>query len=334
MSSVFDVRKGDDLANVNRHKRSARHDRLFRASANAFSCITRPTQRQGTQFQEIALSLYEQVSGETLRYVAALLSNDVNAPKQLVMRLAQEPVSISAPLLLRSPVLQTADFVLLISNGGVPHARTISRRTDLDPTLRDLLAILSRRTDLQSNQPSQADGHIEEPQRERVTSVREQLRATLAANEPGSRTSADAFLEDPLPQHERLVEAALANNPSTFIAELSCQMSVSQNLISELLGAPGYFHLLVMLKSLAFSVGDAFMICAAASSSTLDSKDALRLFAARYRSLDQHAAQDRVSDWRARSNAAGAVDVQPVSVVSGEPDRGFEHAAPRIAMAS
>ena len=333
MPSVFEVHSSDDLADVNQRSRSARHDRLFRASASAFSCITRPTQRQAKQFEEIALSLYEQVADDTLRYVGALLSNDANAPKPLVMRIAHEPVSISAPLLLRSPVLATADLVLLISNGGIPHARTIGQRANLDPTLRDLLAILNRRAVPQTNLPEEPGGPANPQQDSRAKSVRDQLRATLAANETNLILPVECTPESPTTDHERLIEAALASDPSALVSELARRMSVDQAMVSKLINSPGYLHLVVMLKSLSLGTGDAFAIVAAVSSPRLSGKDAVRLFVERYRTFDLQAAKDRLSDWRALSTIDTDCGQSPVAFTGGQSVE-FSDTSAQIAMAS
>ena len=54
-------------------------------------------------------------------------------------RLADEPVDIAAPLLLRSNALTDIDLIALIGRHGIGHARVIARRPDLNPTIAQLV---------------------------------------------------------------------------------------------------------------------------------------------------------------------------------------------------
>ncbi len=81
-------------------------ERLFRAAVTAFCSLTRPSRREIAQLEDLTLPLYDSVSIEARRFVAAALSECANPPAALVRRLADEPVEIAAPLLL---ALERAD---------------------------------------------------------------------------------------------------------------------------------------------------------------------------------------------------------------------------------
>src|SRR3954467_4519803 len=79
----------------------SKKERLFRAAITAFCSLTRPSRNEIAKLEDLTLPLYEGVSTESLRFVAAALSEVEYPPLQLVKRLAGESVDIAAPLLLR-----------------------------------------------------------------------------------------------------------------------------------------------------------------------------------------------------------------------------------------
>jgi len=117
-------------------------ERLFRAAISAFCSLTRPTQREIAQLEDLTLPLFDSVSPEGLRFVAAALSECEFAPRALVRRLADEPVAVSAPILMRSAMLSDIDLISLIGRHGVSHARAIARRASLNPTIDNLIHAL------------------------------------------------------------------------------------------------------------------------------------------------------------------------------------------------
>src|SRR5262245_36236078 len=119
-------------------------ERLFRAAIAAFCSLTRPSRNEIAKLEDLTLPLYEGVSIESLRFVAAALSEVEYPPLQLVKRLAGESVDIAAPLLVRSPALRDVDLIALIGRHGIAHARVIGRRPNLNPTIADLVKALNR----------------------------------------------------------------------------------------------------------------------------------------------------------------------------------------------
>ena len=121
---------------------ASKAERLFRASVSAFCTLTRPSRREVVQLEDLTLPLYDDVSLEARRYVAAALSECAVAPARLVDRLANDRVDIAAPLLARSETLTDVDLIALIGRHGLPHARAIARRPELNPTIAQLIRAL------------------------------------------------------------------------------------------------------------------------------------------------------------------------------------------------
>jgi uncharacterized protein (DUF2336 family) len=119
-------------------------ERLFRAAISAFCALTRPSRREIAQLDDLTLPLFDEVSTEARRFAAAALSECESAPPGLVKRLANEPVEISAPLLVRSRTLGSVELIALIGRHGLTHARAIARRKDLHPTIASLVRALNR----------------------------------------------------------------------------------------------------------------------------------------------------------------------------------------------
>ena len=119
-------------------------ERLFRAVVTAFCSLTRPSRREIAQLEDLTLPLYDSVSTEARRFVAAALSECQNPPAALVRKLADEPVEIAAPILLRSNALTDIDLIALIGRHGIGHARVIACRPQLNPTIGQLVRALTK----------------------------------------------------------------------------------------------------------------------------------------------------------------------------------------------
>lgn len=123
--------------------RSPNHpDALLRAAISAFVSMTRPTRADAMRLYDLAEPLLPLASADAQRFAAAALSDSATAPSALVRMIAALPPSVSAPLLVRSPLLSEIDLIALIGRYGLHHARAISRRRDPGPRLSALLASL------------------------------------------------------------------------------------------------------------------------------------------------------------------------------------------------
>ena len=87
------------------------------------------------QYREAFYSLVPTVSETFLGRLAGQLADNPFAPRQCVHYLCNEGSSIASPLLRQSPVLTQLDLVRIVEHSGVGHAREISTRSDLGPSL-------------------------------------------------------------------------------------------------------------------------------------------------------------------------------------------------------
>lgn len=132
-----------DFRQIAAKTENGRSERLFRAAISAFCSLTRPSRNEISQLEDLVMPLFDIVSKDSLRYVAAALSETDFAPEALVNRLADQPLHIAAPLLLRSKVLTDVELIALIGRHGIPHARVIAKRDGLNPVIADLARALS-----------------------------------------------------------------------------------------------------------------------------------------------------------------------------------------------
>jgi uncharacterized protein (DUF2336 family) len=291
---------------------SGKAERLFRAAVSAFCSLTRPSRREIGQLEDLTLPLFDNVSVESRRYVAAALSECEYAPAALVRRLCEEPVDIAAPLLIRSRAVSDIDLIALIGRHGLPHARAIARRKDLNPTIADLIRVLERPTlvrvrDPDANATNQiapvvteapsfsatrepAPGIAAENARRRLRSMM-RIGDEAAAPKSGPFTGTDTYV--------KLRETALTGNAAFFQTALADALDIDFSTARSLTANQNYASLLAALRSLDLSEDRAFLITVAVYPSQFPHPQAIRTFLDRYRLLHRDAAVDKVRLWKA-----------------------------------
>ncbi|MER9231516.1 DUF2336 domain-containing protein [Mesorhizobium sp. M0622] len=282
-------------------------ERLFRAAVSAFCSLTRPSRREIAQLEDLTLPLFDNVSVESRRYVAAALSECEYAPAALVRRLCQERVDIAAPLLIRSRALSDVDLIALIGRHGLPHARAIARRKDLNQTIADLIRVLERPTLVRSQQPEATanavpenaemvaiDANRQEAADAAAETVRRRLRSMMRAE---SGTTIGPFVDTQT--YVKLRETALTGNAAFFQTALADALEVDFSTARTLTASHNYTPLLAALRALDLSEDKAFLITAAIYPTEFPHPQAIRIFLDRYRLLHRDAALDRLRGWKA-----------------------------------
>lgn len=279
---------------------------------SAFCSLTRPSRREIGQLEDLTLPLFDNVSVESRRYVAAALSECEYAPAALVRRLCEEPVDIAAPLLIRSRAVSDIDLIALIGRHGLPHARAIARRKDLNPTIADLIRVLERPTLVRvrdpdaTNQiapviPEAASGNATSKQSPGIAAenARRRLRSMMrigdeaAAPKSGPFTGTDTYM--------KLRETALTGNAAFFQTALADALDIDFSTARSITANQNYASLLAALRSLDLSEDRAFLITVAVYPSQFPHPQAIRAFLDRYRLLHLDAAVDKVRLWKAET---------------------------------
>jgi uncharacterized protein (DUF2336 family) len=283
-------------------------ERLFRATVSAFCSLTRPSRREITQLEDLTLPLFADVSVESRRYVAAALSECEYAPAALVRRLCEEPVEIAAPLLIRSRALSDIDLIALIGRHGLPHARAIARRKDLNPTIAHLIRALEKPT-LVSVQRRETNAKMAPESAEVVAdsqqvpgaaaeTARRRLRSMMRDAESGGATinpfaGANTYV--------KLRETALTGNAAFFQTALADALEVDFSTARSLTANQNYTSLLAALRALDLGEERAFLITAAVYPTAFSHPQAIRIFLDRYRLLHRDAALDSLRGWKAET---------------------------------
>jgi uncharacterized protein (DUF2336 family) len=292
-------------------------DRLFRAAVSAFCSLTRPSRREIDQLEDLALPLFEAVSVEAKRFVAAALSECSSAPAELVRRLCDETVDIAAPLLIRSAALTDIDLIALIGRHGLPHARAIARRPRLNQTISDLVQALSG-SGSQSGAPDGPQGQhaasndtspvAPKSETERTLSrLRTMMRPATAPVGPAAPVDADG---PPMPRQNadaddfaKLLASALCGNRAFFQTALADLLEVRFQLAKSLTENTHYTSLIPALRALELPEEQAFLLVAALFPLAVNGAAAIRVFLDHYRLCNVEAAREWL---RAHENEAPA----------------------------
>lgn len=286
-----------------------RPERLFRAAVSAFASLTRPTRREIAQLDDLALPLYPLISTETRRYAAAILSECQNPPKGLLRKLADEPAEISAPLLMRSPVLSDVDLIGLLARHGRAHARVIGRRAGLNPAIAALTRALTAQNDETSDEAETGGSSVEAEVRQRLRLI---MRAANSQSPPAPQEARPAL---PAADYaaRTLRAAAFSGEQDALEKALSSVLGIPQRAAREITGFPTYGELIVALKALEIEEAEAFLLSAAAFPGLFTQRSAITFFLERYKALSPATARQRLSDWQGGLGCPGHTP-QPAAI--------------------
>ena len=300
-----------DFRQITIKSEAQKAERLFRAAVSAFCSLTRPSRREIAQLEDLTLPLFDLVSVEAKRYVAAALSECPSPPAVLIRRLCDESVDIAAPLLIRSPALGDVDLIALIGRHGFGHARAIGRRPGLNATIARLVAALEDKVvplrpreaalaqrPQPTSQPVLQSGEaaVAPPASgarapgTTAQDVRLQLRAMMLPASTSLSTSARTA-------YDRLREAALSGHPPFFQTALADALDMEFATVRSA-GEPSYAWLLDALRALDVGDEKAFLVTAAVYPSKFGDLPAIRLFLSRYAAIGRDEACARIARWK------------------------------------
>ena len=246
--------------NASSYRAAGKADRLLRAAVTSFCAAARPTRREAAQLDDLAVPLIGAVSDETLRFTAAALSETPHAPPALVRRLADLPVEISAPLLMRSPVLTPIDLLALVARHGAPHARAIAGRPGLDRRI----LLLIRTLDIagEAQKPASAG---EAPNPASAGEARAALRTMMRPAQDAAPAAAEPppirirWEGDP-GAYRKLRSAALVGAPVVFHTALAGALGIATDEAAAIADDLDPARLIVALRALGLGAEEAFLV--------------------------------------------------------------------------
>lgn len=284
------------------HRAAGRAERLLRASVTAFCATPRPSRREIVQFDDLATPLLGRVSDDTLRFVAAALSETPDAPPGLVRRLADQPADISAPMLMRSPVLTNIDLVALIGRHGLPHARAIAARTGLDDRIKRLIHAVAGLETVSASVTDATDAA--EEARKRLRTMMRPSGGTdtgsLARPEPGVNLRWDG---EPTP-YRKLRSTALAGVPALFHTALADALGIDVFHARAIAEDRDISAFIVALRALALSPEEAFLLTQCVRRDRSRDIRAIAAFLNAYAAVSRETAARLVEEWSAPSAGA------------------------------
>lgn len=278
-------------------------DDLLVAAIAAFAAITRPGRHDIQQFQDLALPLLQSATTRGKRQAANALASLENAPRHLLLALSNEPVEISAPLLLRSPLLRPADLIDIIGRHGLLHARAIARRQSADTLLKQVLGsfadpVIDRLLKLQENLANLETEQLETP-----------APASLSENEArhaASRSDQMAFsLQQPLLSSgatsgvDHLIDTALLIDDQIFRTALADALDLSFERADAIIGQWPNTYLPIALRALGLSSSECYLVMTSVLGPIDANRENLREFVHMYRSIDREKAVTLLRRWKA-----------------------------------
>ena len=139
---MFGYRVLDRFRDLEGAGQTGRKDAALLAAIAGFEALAFPTSRDQRQFSNLFLGLFPYVKDETRRMAAAALSRLIALPESIACHIADQPIRVAAPFLAFSSCVNDRMLLQAIARHGVSHARAISRRKTLSPTLISALAEL------------------------------------------------------------------------------------------------------------------------------------------------------------------------------------------------
>lgn len=276
------------------YRAAGKADRLLRAAVVSFCANARPTRREAAQFDDLSGPLLASASEETLRFMAATLSDSPYAPPALMRRLADLPVEISAPLLMRSPVLTPIDLLALIARHGLGHARAIARRTDLDQRIR--LIIRTLETASKNTSPATNQKSLEET-RDRLRAMMHPAQENTA---PVQKTAQDRQFASQDPDdagiYHKLRSAALSAVPTPFHIVLAEALAIDPGQARNIVEDEDTARLILALRALPLDEAEAFLVMQCLRPST--DRRGITAFLNVWQAVAQEEARRAVEDWR------------------------------------
>lgn len=116
---------------------------LLRVLTDLYVQEAHHTSDERRRFMELASRMLDHADEATRQLVAEKLAHCADAPPALILRLANEPTSISAPVLEYSPLLSEDELISLVETHGASHATSIAKRRDLSARLTRRLSSLT-----------------------------------------------------------------------------------------------------------------------------------------------------------------------------------------------
>ncbi len=274
------------------------YDSLIFSAAGAFVSLPRPGRDDAERLDALAIPLFEKLSIEGKRRIAAVLSECRSVlPEKLVESLILQPLDISASLLISRA--EIPDYILerAIMQGGEPHARIIALKNNISLTVKTridaliesivpMTAIEAQEYDRKMAKPpvlapnSEAQTELERAQ-DRLRNM--MMRKTLP--EQIKSVTAPFATSDDINIVARFINLALEGDADFLSTALADEWSAPFSAIRPLVQRNGLHTLAVLLKGLDFGATDSFAIVSAFNPQGFASREAIASFYLKFQGI-------------------------------------------------
>ncbi len=131
----------DDLADVARANQQTRDSALLSATTELFVQDLTHDEDEIHRYEELAIHFLPKVPVDVRAMVSERLAVCADAPPAVIRALARDIFQVAAPVIRRSPVLDSFDLLSVIAATDVEHHRLIARRSDLGEDVKRALRL-------------------------------------------------------------------------------------------------------------------------------------------------------------------------------------------------
>lgn len=136
-----------DLASISQDKRPGA---VLRALVDLYQSVEQNSREQQHLFTELACHLYDRADVQDRAFAARNLSGKPDAPRALLVLMANDLIAVARPVLKRAKTLRTQDYINLVQRRSSEHRVLIAERPDLDVTVIRALILSEDRPALHS----------------------------------------------------------------------------------------------------------------------------------------------------------------------------------------
>lgn len=276
-----------------------KYDSLVFNAAGAFVSLPRPGQSNAEQLDALAMPLFDQLSVEGKRRIAAVLSECREViPSQLVEALILQSLDISASLLISRAQIPDHLLEKAISICGEAHARVVLLRSNISVSVKNRIDALIDSIVPSVNIESKPMENIDKPASMPKSSSNAQTQLEAAQDRLRNMMMRQTLPERQNPAEvkafnhtsetnivARLINLALEGDTDFLCTALADEWSVPFSKIKPLVKRNNLRDLSLLLKGLEFGATDTFAIVSAFNPGAFSNREAIASFYLKFQAI-------------------------------------------------
>jgi uncharacterized protein (DUF2336 family) len=274
------------------------YDSLVFSAAGAFVCLPRPGREDAERLDALAIPLFEKLSVEGKRRIAAVLSEcRTIMPQQLIEALVLQPLDVSASLLISRAEISDTILEKAIAQGGEPYARVISLRHNISQSIKTRIDdFIESIIPMTADEAKEYDRKMQqskklEPRTKAQTELemaQDRLRTMMMRKTvPETKATLAPFANaGDINIVARFINLALEGDADFLSTALADEWSASFPTVRPLVQRNGLHNLAILLKGLEFGATDTFAIVSAFNPQAFASRQAIASFYLKFQAID------------------------------------------------